>query len=77
APSGKPWWHGAWLRAGGFATAASALSQQASGNHDIVAIWIFWLPPTLPRVVCIFRLEKRGMLPDNCILTHWGWIVGW
>ncbi|STJ60221.1 protease [Escherichia coli] len=24
APSGKPWWHGAWLRAGGFATAASA-----------------------------------------------------
>lgn len=22
-------------------------------------------------------LEKRGMLPDNCILTHWGWIVGW
>lgn len=20
-----------------------------------VAIWIFWLPPTLPRVVCIFR----------------------
>lgn len=24
APSGKPWWHGAWLRVGGFAAAASA-----------------------------------------------------
>ncbi|XNM61646.1 NAD(P)H-hydrate epimerase [Escherichia coli] len=38
-----------------------------NADHTITFIA---LKPGLP-------LEKRGMLPDNCILTHWGWIVGW
>ncbi len=33
-----------------------------------VGIWIFWLPPTLPRVACISGCDAQSLtdLPDDC-----------